>query len=291
MGFYSPSQLIQDARRHHLLILPIAIDHSEWDHTLVHETDNPLLESRPSLRLGFRLIKGFGSAAAERVIAAREQTAWKTGEVSDPFQYFMREATLNQKELAALVSSNAFEAVSSHRYQAHWDALAVEEQRPLLDQADQHQDTPLLDTAQLPPPTETQNLSLDYTSTGLTLKRHPLAILRERAPFNQCKRAQDLFSLNSGRFVRIAGLVTGRQRPGTASGVLFMTLEDETGNTNIVIWKDLQQRFRQAILKGRLLLIKGVMERKHNVIHVIAGEVLDYSEQLPELSTKSRDFH
>jgi len=287
MGFYSPSQLIQDARRHKIVVLPIAINSSEWDHSLVYESNNPLLESKPRLQLGFRLIKGFGKAAAKRLLAARAQSVWQEAKVANPFEFFTHQASLNQKEMAALVSANVFEAFSAHRYQAQWESLAVEEQRPLLDVADQQ----TLSSVALPAPTESANLSLDYTSTGLTLKRHPLAILREQAPFNHCKRAQDLFSLNSGRFVRIAGLVTGRQRPGTASGVLFMTLEDETGNTNVVIWEATQLRFRQAVLKGRLLLIKGIMESKHNVIHVIAGEIIDHSDQLPNISTKSRDFH
>ncbi len=289
MGFYSPSQLIQDARRHHLRVLPISLLKSQWDHTLVEENNNPLLEKRPALQLGFRLIKGFGQDAAKRLLAVRPD--WSEQEGGDPLRFFSQRAKLNQKELEALISSNAFEDLSPHRYQTHWDALALEAPLPLLEEADQHHGQEEEKSIQLSAPSEIENLSLDYTSTGLTLKRHPLEILRSQPPFNHCKRAKDLFALNSGRFVRIAGIVTGRQRPGTASGVLFMTLEDETGNTNIVIWKDLQTRFRQAVLKGRLLVVKGIMESKHNVIHVIAGEFTDYSERLPELSTRSRDFH
>ena len=130
----------------------------------------------------------------------------------------------------------------------------------------------------------------DYDSTGLSLKLHPLALLRQQIPFTQCKRAQDLPDLNHGRFVRIAGLVTGRQRPGSAAGVVFMTLEDETGNINIVVWKDVQQRFRQALLAAKLLLIKGVMECKDGVIHIIAGELQDYTHVLKGLKQQSRDF-
>lgn len=131
----------------------------------------------------------------------------------------------------------------------------------------------------------------DYQSTGLTLGQHPMTLLRDHPVFRTCKRQLDLKSLNNGRFIRIAGLVTGRQRPGSASGVVFLTLEDETGNTNIIIWKDLQTRFRQALLSSKLLLVKGVMECKNEVIHVIAGELIDYSHILEDIDIKSRDFH
>jgi error-prone DNA polymerase len=118
-----------------------------------------------------------------------------------------------------------------------------------------------------------------------------MSLLRHQEPFNRCLRASDLFGLRSGRFVRLAGVVTGRQRPGTASGVLFMTLEDETGNINVVIWKHLQQRCRQAVLKSRIALIKGVLETKDNVIHVVAGDIEDMSARMSGFGVKSRDFH
>ncbi|MEE4299351.1 MAG: OB-fold nucleic acid binding domain-containing protein [Pseudomonadales bacterium] len=144
---------------------------------------------------------------------------------------------------------------------------------------------------QLPAPSRGQDLLADYASLGLTLGAHPMALLRARAEFRRCSRAGDLGRLNHGRFVRVAGLVTGRQRPGTASGVLFLTLEDETGNTNIVVWTSVLARFRGPILGGRLLLVKGVLEREGAVIHVVAGHVSDHSERLGELRARSRDFH
>ena len=136
----------------------------------------------------------------------------------------------------------------------------------------------------------------DYASIGLTLRKHPMALLRSRYPFNKCKRFADLIDLSHKGFVRIAGIVTGKQRPGTASGVLFLSLEDETGTSNVVIWTSTQERYRKEILTGRLLLIKGTVELlKENVstpiIHVIAGNIEDYSDQLSRLELKSRDFH
>jgi error-prone DNA polymerase len=131
----------------------------------------------------------------------------------------------------------------------------------------------------------------DYRATGLTLRAHPMALLRDRYPFNRCKRHTDLSQVGNNRFVRIAGLVTCRQRPGSASGVLFLTLEDETGNSNIVVWKQTQQHFRQALMAGKLLLVKGTLETKDNVIHIVAGALLDYTSELESLAVESRDYH
>ena len=118
-----------------------------------------------------------------------------------------------------------------------------------------------------------------------------MQLMRQQAVFKGCKNAQALLSISHGRFVRVAGLVTCRQRPGTASGVLFMTLEDETGNTNVVVWQSLQERYRRAILQGRVLLIKGVVEREGRVVHLVAGHIEDHSHLMPELLLASRDFH
>ncbi|MDZ7825805.1 MAG: OB-fold nucleic acid binding domain-containing protein [Gammaproteobacteria bacterium] len=142
----------------------------------------------------------------------------------------------------------------------------------------------------LPAPGAGDDLLADYASLGLTLGAHPMALLRERPEFRRCTRSSDLRHLNPGRFVRIAGLVTGRQRPGTASGVLFLTLEDETGNHNVVVWSSVLDRFRGPILGGRLLQVKGVLEREGPVIHVVAGHVADCSEYIGTLRARSRDF-
>jgi error-prone DNA polymerase len=131
----------------------------------------------------------------------------------------------------------------------------------------------------------------DYRATGITLRAHPMSLLRGHPPFDRCKRYADLATMGNNRLVRIAGLVTCRQRPGSASGVLFLTLEDETGNSNIVVWESTQQRFRKALMSGKLLLVKGTVETKDNVTHVIAGALYDYTEALQNLPVQSRDFH
>ena len=198
-----------------------------------------------------------------------------------------RRAQLNKKELAALADANALKDFSPHRYQAHWQVMAIEPDRPLLTTADEPQTEPL--TLSAPQPME-ETLA-DYRSLGLTLGHHPMLLIRNHPELRGCKRQIDLERTDNNRFVRVAGLVTGRQRPGSASGVIFVTLEDETGNINVVVWKNLQERCRQPLLTGKLLLIKGVMERKNEVIHVIAGDILDRSWLLDELALKSRDFH
>ena len=198
-----------------------------------------------------------------------------------------RRAQLNSQELDCLAAANALPHLSQHRRDAHWQVQALTSSTPLLPSETQQHDEPVA----LAPPSIQDTTLEDYRHTSLTLNQHPIALLRHQPPFNRCQRAVDLLQLRHGRFVRLVGVVTGRQRPGTASGVLFMTLEDETGNTNVVIWTHLQQRCRQAVLKSRIAMIKGVMERKDNVVHVIAGDIQDYSDRLPGFGAKSRDFH
>ena len=134
-------------------------------------------------------------------------------------------------------------------------------------------------------------MTLDYQTTGLSLRPHPMAILRNVSPFDRCCVHTDLPSLSSGRFVRVAGLVTGRQRPGTANGTVFLTLEDETGNTNVIVWRRTQEHFRKPLLTAKLLMIKGTVETDKNVTHVIAGALIDMSHKLTDLGIQSRDFH
>jgi error-prone DNA polymerase len=286
MGFYTPSQLVQDARRHQIEVRAIDIDHSDWDHSLEPATrDTSLGETQPALRLGLRLIGNFAHGAGERLLAARAQGAF--GNMQD----LVQRAGLNRGDMEALVSANALPRLSLNRHQGHWQQQAIQDYRPLFSDIESSSASALDDAVLVDPPDAIADMLADYASTGLSIHQHPLALLREQMPFRQCKRALDLAALNHGRFVRIAGLVTGRQRPGTASGVVFITLEDETGNINVVVWKDVQQRYRQALLAAKLLLVKGVLECQHGVIHIIAGELQDHSHILQELNSPSRDFH
>jgi error-prone DNA polymerase len=169
--------------------------------------------------------------------------------------------------------------------------MALEQPRPLLRDEQQQNAGYFDDAVQLPAPAIAEEVLSDYRATGLTLRAHPMSLLRERYPFNRCMRHADLKALGNNRFVRIAGLVTCRQRPGSASGVLFLTLEDETGNSNIVVWQRTQQQFRQVLMTARLLLVKGTVETKDKVTHIIAGALYNYTHELQALQVQSRDFH
>ena len=278
MGFYSPSQLIQDVKRHDVEVYPIDVLYSDWDHRL--EAGAAQNSQQPAIRLGLRLIKGFSRVVAERIVAVRTQV------IPQSLTQLAHAAQLSQAHLSLLSSAGALGSLSNNRRQAHWDALAVNDLRPLLIAG--QSDTPLdaVDggaehSVILAAPSEVEIIGADYSATGVSLGRHPMAILRERIELIQrCKRQSDLASMGHKRFIRVAGLVTGRQRPGTASGVIFLTLEDETGNINVVVWTSVQERCREALLKGRLLVVKGVLETDGSVVHVIAQELIDCSEWL-----------
>jgi error-prone DNA polymerase len=286
MGFYSPSQLVQDAQRHGIEVRPVDIDHSSWDHSLEGVARPGILgETQPALRLGLRLVNKLSHQGAERLLAARGRAKFTN------IQDLAQRAALNRGDMEALISANALPRLGKNRHQAHWQQQAMQDYRPLLNSLETGSADALDDNIVLQPPRDIEDMLADYDSTGLSVKLHPMALLRQQLPFRQCKRALDLAELNHGRFVRIAGVVSGRQRPGTASGVVFLTLEDETGNINVVIWKSVQQRFRQALLAAKLLLVKGVLECQHGVIHIIAGELQDYTHILQGLNSASRDFH
>ncbi|GAB5451471.1 MAG: error-prone DNA polymerase [Halioglobus sp.] len=283
MGFYTPSQLLQDARRHGVAVLPIDVNHSRWDHQLLDAADKP--QAQPPIRLGLRLVKGLSREGAQRLEEARRTGAFR--QISD----LRQRARLDKRDMEALADADALQSLSGHRHQSQWQIMALEAPRPLL-QAEQHQPGRYFDDGvQLPAPGIAEEVLSDYRATGVTLRAHPMSLLRGQQPFNRCKRHVDLAALGNKRFVRIAGLVTCRQRPGSASGVLFLTLEDETGNSNIVVWKRTQEQFRQALMTGRLLLVNGIVEQKDGVIHVIAGALFDHTEALDKLRIKSRDFH
>ncbi len=276
MGFYSASQLVQDARRHHIDVRPVDILWSDWESTLEAPLDD---SDQPAIRLGLQRIKGIRRDTAERIVMARRQGVSSLHQLS-------RRANLDRHDLACLTEGGALKTLSGHRYQTHWEAQAILPEIPLasLDQCAEPE------TVYLPAPTEREDLSADYDSLGLTLGRHPMDLMRHHEVFSCLATARDLDVMNHGRFVQVAGLVTGRQRPASASGVIFLTLEDEFGNINVVIWTRVLERFRSAVVRGRLLRIRGVLEREGRVIHVIAGQVEDLSDYLSEFKTRSRDF-
>ena len=283
MGFYSPSQLLQDARRHEVTVLPVDVNHSDWDHQLLESRSS--LQSQPPIRLGLRLVKGLSREGAQRVVEARQQGPFR--QVSN-----LRQRTrLDKRDMEALADADALASLSGHRHQSQWQIMALEQARPLLQDEQREPASYFDDGVQLPAPGVAEEVLADYRATGLTLRAHPMSLLRDRPPFNRCKRHTDLPALSNNRFVRIAGLVTCRQRPGSASGVLFLTLEDETGSSNIVVWQSTQQQFRRPLMTAQLLLVNGTLETRDNVIHIIAGALYDYTHELQALQVTSRDFH
>jgi len=277
MGFYSPSQLIQDARRHGVMALPPDINNSQWDHTL----EGP----DHQLRLGLRIIRGFPENAAERLCQHRPKTGYRFA------TELRRLANLNQREMELLAGANAMPAFAANRHQAYWQLLGHEKPAELFSTAEDSENYEPESCLQLPEPTEGQNLLADYASQGLTLQRHPLALLREQGHLQFCLSAEQLKTTKAGIPVQVAGLVTGRQRPGSASGVTFVTLEDETGNVNVVVWLETARRQRKPLLTARLLHVKGVLEREGEIVHVMAGKLSDLSHLIQTLPVNSRDFH
>jgi error-prone DNA polymerase len=277
MGFYTPSQLVQDARRHGVAVRPVDARSSEWDCTLEVSED---AAAQPAVRLGFCLVRGLSQPGVERILAARRIRPF------DSVEDLARRAELNRHDLKCLAAAGAFEALSGHRRHAYWQVAGIETGAHIL------RDAPVAETSPVfPAPTEGENLVADYASTGLTLGRHPLALLRPHLARLRFAAAEEIRLLPGGSPVRAAGIVTGRQRPGTASGTVFVTLEDETGCLNVIVWRDLTERQRRELLGARLMGVEGVLEREGEVMHLVAKRLTDHSALLGRLVVGSRDFH
>ncbi|MBK5104142.1 MAG: error-prone DNA polymerase, partial [Burkholderiales bacterium] len=275
MGFYAPAQLVQDARRHGVEVRPVDVLKSDWECTL-----EPSEDTAPAVRLGLLMLKGLSAAAAMRIVQARLPAGFASVEE------LMRRARLDRHELKCLAAGGALAAIAGHRRRAYWQVAGVDTALHLLSEAAIHETDP-----QLRAPSEGDGLVADYRSMGLTLGRHPLALLRSRLKRMRLAAAEEVHSLPHGSAVRAAGIVIGRQRPDTASGVVFVTLEDETGCVNVIVWRDLGERQRRELLSARLMAVYGSVERAGAVVHVIARRLADHSELLGRLGTKSRDFH
>jgi len=195
-------------------------------------------------------------------------------------------ASASASDIEALAAAGALAQLSGHRRRALWDVSGIERMPPLLVEAPIGDAVPVLT-----PPDEGDNIIADYASLGLTLGRHPLALLRHRLQRQRMLTAAELHALPHGRVTRVTGLVTGRQRPGTASGVTFVTLEDETGMINVIVWRDLAEKQRKELLRANLLTVYGTLEREGEVVHLIAARLHDQTALLGKLATRSRDFH
>ena len=273
MGFYAPAQLVGDARRHGVDVRGPDVTVSTWDCTL----ESPVA---PALRLGLRLVRGLSEAGGARIAEARRQRPFAS--VSD----LAHRAALDRRDLSALAGADALASLAGHRHQAVWNVAGIERLPGLLAGAHFDEARP-----SLPAPSEGMDVVADYDRLGLTLRRHPLALLRQQLQRRRYATAEDIRRSPHGRLARIAGIVIGRQRPDTASGVVFVTIEDETGATNVIVWRDLGDRQRRELLAARLLGVLGRIEREGDVVHVLAGRLVDLTPLLGALTTRSRDFH
>jgi error-prone DNA polymerase len=275
LGFYDVSDLTQDARRHNVTVLPLDINLSDWDHKLVPDKNN-----EPAVRLGLRMIAKLSRNGAEQVLNARQ-----SGTFTDAAD-LTRRSGLHQGDQQALAISGALKNIAGNRHQAQWDLLGIEQLPGLLNEASANEPY-----QQLPLPTEGENIVADYLSTGLTLGRHPLALLRSRLGKERIVDSASWGSIPNGRPARMAGIIKVRQRPGSASGVLFMTIEDEYGPFNVIVWPKVVEQFRQEVLGAKMVSVYGQTQREGEVAHLIARKITDLSWMLGELSTHSRNFH
>jgi len=271
MGFYAPSQLIQDARRHGVEVRPADVSLSLWDCTL----------EDGAVQLGLRMVGGLGKGAGERIVAGRPHAS-----AAD----LARRAGLNAKDLDALAAAGALQSLVGHRRNARWAAAGVGKSSLLLPS-----ETSRESTAEFSPAPEGQEILADYASLGFTLGRHPVALLRKMLSSGKFLDAATLNQLPHGRRASAAGLVTCRQHPDTQSGVVFVTIEDESGNVNVVVWNDIFKRYRQELLGARLLGVEGVVESKSGVVHLVARRFVDHTPLLTRLlgplAVASHDFH
>ncbi len=275
MGFYSPDQILQDARRHRISTRAVDVAHSDWDCTL--EPDDG---EQPAIRLGLRMIRGFREEDARRIEAARSKAMFR-----DAGDLCLR-AQLDNRSRALLADAGALHGLVGHRHQARWEVASIEPQLPLFAGVDSQQAAHVA----LPEPSVAENLYTDYATLGTTLGPHPLALLRETLQSMRCKSSHELAGIEHGRHIAVAGLVTGRQKPSTASGVIFVTLEDEHGMMNVVVWADLGERQRRELLDSQLMQVNGRLEYQGGVRHVIAGRLRNLTHLLTGLDVRSRDF-
>ena len=274
MGFYSASQLVQDARRHGVEIRAVDVMHSDWESTL-----EPGDSQTPAVRLGLNRVHGLTQMAGWRIEEARA-----VKEFSDLNDLALR-ADLSATDLQALAAANALQSIAGHRREALWHAVAAAPGKGLLKTA-----ATAIDPIQLPTPSEAQAIVADYRSIGLTLGRHPLALLRAHLLKRRLLPANTLANFKNGQTARACGIVTVRQRPATAKGTVFVTLEDETGTVNVIVWPKLVEQQRRELLQSSLLAVYGKWQTDNSVNHLVAYRLVDLTNLLGSLQTASRDF-
>jgi error-prone DNA polymerase len=274
LGFYSASQLVQDAQRHGVEVRAADVMSSDYDCTLED------LPRPPAVRLGLRQISKLSARAAERIMTARREAPFESAED------LARRAELDQQGMRLLAGADALLSLSGHRRQQVWDASGLRRPPKLLRDA-------AIDEAflELPEALEGEAVVHDYATIGLTLRSHPLALLRPHLTERKLRTATELHAMPNGRLVRYCGIVTLRQQPETANGTIFISLEDETGVIQVIVWKSLREQQRPEVLRARLLAVYGTWQRNGDAMSLIAGKLMDLTPLLGELATSSRDFH
>lgn len=273
MGFYSPSQLLQEARRKDIDVLNVDINDSDYDYALRHH------QGRTAIRVGLRAIKRLKKADCDQLLLARGRALFSS--LND----LALRSGLSAAALEHLAAAGALDSLGEHRQGARWALADSAWQLPLLAQCE-----PELESLDLPAAAEGQQVLEDYRSLGFTLRTHPMALLRAHSALEGCCRHEDLAAMADGQWVWLAGLVTGRQRPGSAGGVMFATLEDETGNTNLILWPDRVDRYRPILLTARLWRVRAQVQHQQGVTHLIVDQLINLDRLLGELPIKNVSY-
>jgi error-prone DNA polymerase len=277
MGFYTPSQLVQDAKRHNIYVEAPCVNKSDTEHTLVTKGEDKYIQ------LGLKLIKGLSEVASHKIVKNRPAAGYTHKEQ-------IQHLSIKSNELEALASADAFRTISGNRYETRWRIMDTQTRLPLFDTVEVNTKqgySPLKNK-----PSDAQNLLEDYASTGLSVNNHPISLLKRQHKLNDISWSNTLINKKNKSVVKVLGAVTGRQAPGTAAGVTFLTLEDDIGNINVVVWQATARAQQKTFLKAKLLQVNGIIERsKEGVIHIIAGKLIDRTPWLESISLNSRDFH
>jgi error-prone DNA polymerase len=290
MGFYGPSQLVTDARHHGVEVRPVDVNYSEWDCTLEPtlpvrsaskgDTLGPCLRCGLVLRLGFRLIRGLSEAHIEPLIRARRDGPFRS------FAEFVRRTGLRAAILKRLSQADAFASLTLDRQATLWKSLRERGAATVYDGVDRHEDV-----AELQPLEPLEEVMADYRAAGLTLRQHPISFLRETLGTLNVVPSDRLPTLDNDVMLSVAGIVMLRQRPATAKGVTFVTLEDETGTVNLIVHQATWERYRKVARTAVAMLAHGRLQQEKEIIHVLVTRLEDLTERLGELAAKSRDFH
>ncbi|MET0463353.1 MAG: error-prone DNA polymerase [Chitinophagaceae bacterium] len=273
MGFYQPAQIVIDAQKHDVIVRPVDINHSDWDNTLEEKEGEYF-----ALRLGFRQVKGLRQEEMNVLIAARKHSFTHIDQ--------LRDAGVSDATMEKLAGADAFRSIDLDRRKALWDASTKDRPEALF-----HGQYIKEDPAQitLPDMNLSEHVVHDYASVSLSLKAHPVSFVREKLNLLHILSANQLPNQQPGRIVKVAGLVLVRQRPGTAGGVCFMTIEDETGVANLVIFESLFEKFRKEILQSKLIMVEGQLQIEKSVIHVVVRTCHNFSKMLRSLTPEEAE--